>query len=164
MYAVSRPRACSCCLRAYFPESKEGWEAGCEGCIRMTCRSFPGLSFDLKRKQAFGPKQRGAHTGVVVMDPPPKEPLLWEQYRIHTLATFCTEALQVSSQVSETQKTASWPPRPGPKALLHPSIFLGAQITLSLMEAAGNQSLSVYSFNHVNTLAPSALACARLMS
>lgn len=131
----------------------------------MTCSSFPGLSFDLKRKQAFGPKQKGAHRGAVAMNPSsPRELPLWEQYRIHTLATYCTETLQVSSQGSETQKTASWPPRPGPKALLHPSIFLGAQITLSLMQAAGNQSLSVYSFNHINTLAPSASECARLMS
>lgn len=75
MYSVSRPRACSCRLHAYFPERKESWEAACEGCIRMTCRSFPGLSFDLKRKQAFGPKQRGAQTGAVGMDPQGATPM-----------------------------------------------------------------------------------------
>ena len=52
----------------------------------------------------------------------------------------------------------------GPKALLLPSTFLGAQIMLSLMEVGENQSMSVYSFNHINTLAPSASEYACLMS
>lgn len=35
---------------------------------------------------------------------------------------------------------------------------------LSLMEVGENQSMSVYSFNHINTLTPSALEYACLMS
>lgn len=63
MYSVSRPRAC---LHAYFPDSKQGWEGGYEGCVRMTCRSF-----HLEEEAGFGPKQREA----VGMDPQGATPM-----------------------------------------------------------------------------------------
>lgn len=138
--------------------SRTGKEA--EDCVRMTCRSFP-----LEEEAGFGPKQRGALTRSSGNGPPGSYPCGSNIEFTHLpLAQIPSrDPSPIRLRVPDSGKRLPCHPDLAPR-LFTPKHSSGAPIMLSLLEVGENQSKSVYSFNHINILAPSALASACLMS
>lgn len=108
------------CMPISLRASRAGKEA--EDCVRMTCRSFP-----LEEEAGFGPKQRGALTRSSGNGPPGSYPCGSNIEFTHLpLAQIPSRYPSPTRlRVPDSGKTASSPPRPGPKALYSQALSQG---------------------------------------